>query len=75
MEEDEKVEAEIKRLQAEEHTVVVEADDLKGYTRRYRVDDRMKLSREQMLDLFDGVYTLAELERRLKRQRDEEGSV
>ena len=60
-------------LKEQGHTVQILVDEEKG-TRWYRVDDRMHVSWEEMQNLADRVYSLAELEELFKRRQAEEAA-
>ena len=67
---DEKVEAAIRMLRAKGH--VVEPREHGGKDEFwYEIDRRMLASREEMQNLADGVYSLAELEELYRRRRGE----
>lgn len=68
----EKIEAAIKMLKHEGHTVQAQ---VRGEAGRFwfEVDSRMLVSWDEMQHLADGVYTLVELEELYRKRRDEEG--
>jgi hypothetical protein len=70
----EKVEVAIRMLKTQGHTVEVQLDTDKG-TRWYQVDERMRVSWQEMQDLADGVYNIEELEELYKRRQVEEQSA
>jgi hypothetical protein len=67
----EKVEAGIKMLKEQGHTVQGQIRGDKG-TMWFEVDSRMLVSWEEMQQLADGVYTLDELEELYRRRQAEE---
>ena len=67
----EKIDAAIKMLEKHGHTVHPQVRGEKG-TMWFEIDRRMLASWEEMVNLADGVYSLAELEELYKRRRQEE---
>jgi hypothetical protein len=68
----EKVEAAIKMLEGEGHSVVTQVRLNKKSDRAdawFSVDSRLLLSWGEMVDLADGVYSLAQLEEAFKRRQ------
>ena len=64
----EKIDAAIRMLKAQGHTVKTQLRDDKFW---FEVDRRMLVSWEEMQNLADGVYSLAELEELFRRRRAE----
>lgn len=64
----EKIDAAIRMLKAQGHTVKTQVRDDKFW---FEVDRRMLVSWEEMQNLADGVYSLAELEELFRRRRAE----
>lgn len=69
----EKVETAIQMLKAQGHTVETQVRGEKG-TFWFEVDRRMLVSWEEVQNLSDGVYSLAELEEIFKQRLVEEQS-
>lgn len=64
-----KVDVAIQMLKAQGHSVEAQVCGSKG-TFWFEVDRRMLVSWEEMTNLADGVYSLAELEELYKKQRE-----
>jgi hypothetical protein len=69
----EKVEKAIQMLKAQGHAVEAQVRGEKG-TFWFEVDRRMLVSWEEMQNLADGVYSLAELEELYKKRRQAENA-
>jgi len=65
---DEKIEAVIRKLKSEGHSVETQVRGDKGEF-WYEIDRRMLASGQEMQNLADGVYSLAELEELYRRRR------
>jgi hypothetical protein len=70
---DEKIEAAIRKLKSEGHSVEKQMRGDKGEF-WFEIDRRMLTSGQEMQNLADGIYSLAELEELFRRRKAEEAS-
>ena len=68
-----KIDVAISNLKAQGHSVEAQVRGSKG-TFWFEVDRRMLVSWDEMVNLADGVYSLAELEELYKKRRREENA-